>query len=443
MSLVSNIVLTKQFFWILSSLIIVYAMGFINLWMTALAQYGFIVFAILVVIDLMLLLFIGKKPIFERKYKERLYLGDENTITIQLKLQGSFVWNYELNEGFPDFKQDGNTTFRGLISGSKSTEIKYILRPTKRGLYQFNSAYLFLSTFLKLVERRIIYDKVNTFQVYPSVIQMKKYELLVFQQQKTSAGIKRIRRLGNATEFEQIKNYVAGDELKTINWKATSRRNELMVNQYQDEKSQPIYCIIDKSRTMQMEFNGLNLLDYSINSTLVFSNICLLKGDKFGLLTFSDKMGSQLPADKSSTQMKRVMDLLYDQKTRFKDANFELLQSVVRQKIKTRSLILLFSNFENEFAMRRALPYLIQMNKKHLFVVVFFQNADLKELAYKKSYAVRDLYTSVVAERMITMKARMAREMKQYGIQTILTNPEELSANVINKYLELKAKGRF
>jgi uncharacterized protein (DUF58 family) len=249
--------------------------------------------------------------------------------------------------------------------------------------------------------------------------------------------------LGNATEFEQIRNYVAGDELKTINWKATSRKNELMVNQYQDEKSQPIYCIIDKSRTMQMEFNGLTLLDHSINSTLVFSNICLLKGDKFGLLTFSDKMGSQLPADKSSTQMKRIMDLLYDQKTKFKDANFELLQSVVRQKIKTRSLILLFSNFENEFAMRRALPYLIQMNKKHLLVVVFFQNSDLKELAYNRSYNVRDLYTSVVAERMITMKARMAREMKQFGIQTILTNPEELSANVINKYLELKARGRF
>jgi uncharacterized protein (DUF58 family) len=175
----------------------------------------------------------------------------------------------------------------------------------------------------------------------------------------------------------------------------------------------------------------------------VFSNICLLKGDKFGLLTFSDKMGSQLPADKSSTQMKRVMDLLYDQKTQFKDANFELLQSVVRQKIKTRSLILLFSNFENEFAMHRALPYLIQMNKKHLLVVVFFQNSDLKELAYKRSYNVRDLYTSVVAERMITMKARMTREMKQFGIQTILTNPEELSTNVINKYLELKARGRF
>jgi hypothetical protein len=440
---ISNILLTKRFFWVLSTFVVLYATAFIDPRMLAVAEYAFIALAVLVGLDLVLLLLISKKPTFKRTFNERLNLGDENSVTIQMTTVGAFPWNYELNEGFPDFKQDRITTFKGKISFKEPVSIKYQLQPKKRGLFHFNDAFLFLSTFLKLVERRIVYPNLDAFQVYPSVLQMKKYELLVFQQQKTGSGIKRIRRLGNATEFEQIRNYVAGDELKTINWKATSRKNELMVNQYQDEKSQSVYCIIDKSRTMQMEFDGLNILDYSINSTLVFANICLLKGDKFGMLTFSDKMGAQIPADKSGTQMKRVMDTLYAQKTKFKDANFEQLQSVVRQKIKTRSLLLLFSNFENEFAMRRALPYLMQMNKKHLLVVIFFQNSDLKELAYKPHYSLNELYTSVVAERMITMKARMAREMKQFGIQTILTNPEELSANVINKYLELKARGSF
>ena len=440
---ISNILLTKRFFWVLSTFVVLYATAFIDPRMLAVAEYAFIALAVLVGLDLVLLLLISKKPTFKRTFNERLNLGDENSVTIQMSTVGAFPWNYELNEGFPDFKQDRTTTFKGKISYKEPVSIKYQLQPKKRGLFHFNDAFLFLSTFLRLVERRIIFPNLDAFQVYPSVLQMKKYELLVFQQQKTGSGIKRIRRLGNATEFEQIRNYVAGDELKTINWKATSRKNELMVNQYQDEKSQSVYCIIDKSRTMQMEFDGLNILDYSINSTLVFANICLLKGDKFGMLTFSDKMGAQIPADKSGTQMKRVMDTLYAQKTKFKDANFEQLQSVVRQKIKTRSLLLLFSNFENEFAMRRALPYLMQMNKKHLLVVIFFQNSDLKELAYKPHYSLNDLYTSVVAERMITMKARMAREMKQFGIQTILTNPEELSANVINKYLELKARGSF
>ncbi|NCA20837.1 MAG: DUF58 domain-containing protein [Crocinitomicaceae bacterium] len=230
---ISNILLTKRFFWVLSTFVVLYATAFIDPRMLAVAEYAFIALAVLVGLDLVLLLLISKKPTFKRTFNERLNLGDENSVTIQMTTVGAFPWNYELNEGFPDFKQDRVTTFKGKISFKEPVSIKYQLQPKKRGLFHFNDAFLFLSTFLKLVERRIVYPNLDAFQVYPSVLQMKKYELLVFQQQKTGSGIKRIRRLGNATEFEQIRNYVAGDELKTINWKATSRKNELMVNQYQ------------------------------------------------------------------------------------------------------------------------------------------------------------------------------------------------------------------
>jgi uncharacterized protein (DUF58 family) len=443
MGVVNNILLTRRFFWFFSTAIIIYACGFVIPLFESIGSYLLFVLLILVSIDLLLLLTSGGKPEFSRNFNERLNLGDENAVILSIRNNSRFSFNYELNEGFPDFQQEREKVFFGKLSSGEKTEIKYNLLPKKRGKFNFNDAFLFFRTFIGLIERRFIYDEKDTFHVYPSVLQMKKYELLVFQQQKTASGIKRIRRLGNAKEFEQIRNYVQGDELKTINWKATSRRMELMVNQYQEEKSQHVYCIVDKSRTMQLEFDGLNLLDYSINSSLVFANICLLKGDKFGLFTFSDKIGTQIPADSSSSQMKLVIDALYNQKTKFRDANYELLQSNIRQKIKTRSLLLLFSNFENEFAMRRALPYLQQINKKHLLIVVFFQNSELKKIAYLSPLSLNQLYTGIIAERMITMKARMARELKQYGIQTILTNPEELSAGVINKYLELKARGSF
>lgn len=442
MNLIGNILLTRRFFVLFSGLVVLYGFGYIQPFCADLAVYGFIVIGILCVIDLMILILFGKEPTLHRKFQERLNLGDENKIQLELTGKSAFVLRYELSEGFPDFKQDRSTTFYGRL-GRKTKLISYYIKPRKRGLYHFNPIYMFLKSDLGLVERRHVIQKETPLYVYPSVLQMKKYELLVFQHQKAGSGIKKVRRLGTATEFEQIRNYVPGDELKTINWKATSRKNELMVNQYQDEKSQAVYCIIDKSRTMQMEFDGMTVLDYAINSTLVFSNICLLKGDKIGLMTYSDKLGAQIPADRKNGQMKVIMDALYRQQTKFMDANFELLQTQVRQKIKTRALLLLFTNFENEFAMRRALPYLIQMNKRNRLVVIFFQNNDLKDLAYRQHFSVSELYTSVVAERMLTSKVRMAREMKQYGIQTILTTPQELSVSVINKYLEMKAKGSF
>ena len=214
-----------------------------------------------------------------------------------------------------------------------------------------------------------------------------------------------------------------------------------MVNQYQEEKSQHIYCIIDKSRNMQVQFEGLSMLDYSINSTLVFANIALRKGDKTGLITFSDKIGTQLPADKSGGQMRRIIEELYNQKTHYLEPNYELLYQSVRRTIKTRSLLVLFTNFETEFAMRRALPMLRRLNQKHVLVVVFFQNTDLQELAYQQAKNTKEIYQSTVAERMTSMKGRITQELQKNGIQTILTLPSELSINTINKYLELKAKG--
>ena len=395
----------------------------------------------LTMIDL-LLVFSNSTPIVvERKVNNRLNLGDENKVTLTVKNNTSQPISFSLIEGYPVEMQDRSTVLNGLLSSSSIKEFSYQFTPKKRGEYQFGDVFLIIRSMFFLASRRIDVPLKETIHVYPSVLQLKKYELLVFQQQKTSVGIKKIRRLGNNSEFEQIKNYVQGDELKSINWKATSRRNELMVNQYQEEKSQSIYCIIDKSRSMQMEFDALSMLDYSINSSLVFTNIALKKGDKAGLITYSDKIGTMLPAERSGSQMRRIQETLYNQKSLFKEANYELLYQSVRRTIKTRSLLVLFTNFETEFAMRRAIPILRKLNQKHILVVVFFQNSELQELAFRPSKTVQEVYQATIAEKLISVKAKIARELKQNGIQTVLTLPEELSINTINKYLELKAKG--
>lgn len=376
-----------------------------------------------------------------RKINNRLNLGDENKVKIKIENNTAQPISFSMIEGYPVEMQDRSSVLKGILSPSGSKEFTYSFLPKRRGKFEFGDGFIIIRSMFFLASRRIDVQLSETVHVYPSVLQMKKYELMVFQQQKTSAGIKRIRRLGNNSEFEQIKNYVQGDDLKAINWKATSRRNELMINQYQEEKSQSIYCIIDKSRSMQMEFDALSMLDYSINASLVFSNIALKKGDRAGLITYSDKIGTLLPAERSSGQMRRIQETLYNQQTLFKESNYELLYQSVRKTVKTRSLLVLFTNFETEFAMRRAIPMLRKLNKKHILVVVFFQNTELQDLAFRPSKTIQEVYQATVAEKLISTKSKIARELKQNGIQTVLTLPEELSINTINKYLELKARG--
>ncbi len=386
--------------------------------------------------------FLNTNPIkFQRNLQSRLNLGDPNEIEIVLENLSGQPHAFTLYEGYPLDLQDRSTSYSGLLLPHATKSYKYFYTPKKRGDLQFRNPFLIIRSFLFLINKKLEIEHESNVHVYPSVLQLKKYELLVFQQQKISSGIKKIRRLGNNSEFEQIKNYVQGDELKTINWKATSRKGELMINQYQEEKSQHVFLVIDKSRNMQMEFDDLTMLDYSINSALVFSNIALRKGDKTGLITFSDKIGSLLPADGSALQMKRIIETLYNQKTYFRESNYELLYQSLSKTARTRSLIILYTNFETEFAMRRALPILRQINQKHVLVVVFFQNNELTNMAYQDITTVKTLYETAIAERMITIKTKIAQELKRNGIQNILTKPEDLSINTINKYLELKAKG--
>ncbi len=270
---------------------------------------------------------------------------------------------------------------------------------------------------------------------------MHKYELLAASNRLTDYGVKRIRRVGNASEFDQIKHYVYGDDPRTINYKATARTSQLMVNTYEEEKSQPIYCLIDKGRSMKMPFNGMTLLDYAINSSLMVINTALHKGDKVGLITFSKNIDDIIPADKSRKQRNIILEALYAQKTDFKEPNYERLCIYVRRKLNQRSLIILYTNFETLNATRRQLRYLKTLAKNHLVLVAFFENTEFEKILDSSIDNAEDAFRKGTAEKMSNDKRLIVKELNRNGIHTILSKPEELTINSINKYLEFKARG--
>ena len=190
-----------------------------------------------------------------------------------------------------------------------------------------------------------------------------------------------------------------------------------------------------------MPFDGLSLMDYAINTALAISNIILKKQDKAGLLTFSDVIGATLKAERDTGQLKRIMEALYREKERPGEANFELLYEGVRRLIGMRSLLLLFTNFESSYALERALPTLRRLNRSHLLVVVFFENTEIRKLASEEVQKTADIYRQTVARQFLQEKKEMVTKLRQYGIQGVLTRPEDLTLNTINKYLELKSRG--
>lgn len=435
-----NLYLPYEFFIGLLGIAIIFVLGFVWPPFFIIGQATMALFLALAGLEFVILQF-RKNPIAGlRSVMNPLSVGDDNKVKIIITNNYNFSVRAIVYDNPPNQIQLRNLHFKAILGAGESREFAYVIHPNERGEYKFYDIYVYCSTLTHLVQRKATVEQKQVVPAYPSIIQMKKYELKVFAKTAVT-GIKKIRRLGHNNEFEQIKNYVQGDDFRTVNWKATSRRNELMVNQYQDEREQQVYAIIDKSRSMRMPFNELTLLDYAINSTLAFANICIRKGDKAGLMTFSDKLGSKLHAERSKNQLSKIMEVLYHQKTRFLEANFEMLYHGIRNHIKGRSLIMLYTNIESDYALKRILPLLRRINQLHVLVVIFFENTEVEKASLMEPKHVRDIYFKTFAEKYTMDKKKIALELRKNGIQTVLTNPEDLTIDSINKYLELKARG--
>lgn len=370
----------------------------------------------------------------------RFSIGDENPVELELENKYVFPTRVSVIDELPAQFQERNWLRKAWIPANGKTVIDYSLRPTSRGEYHFGNINVYAHGPLQLVKRRYVFPGEETIKVYPSYIQMRRYQLLAVSNKLQEVGVKRIRRLGHSMEFEQIKEYVRGDDYRTINWKATARKDSLMVNSYTDERSQQIYCLINKGRVMKMPFGGMTLLDYAINASLVLSNVALVKQDKAGLITYAEALDAFIPADKKPTQMNLILETLYKQHTRFLEGDSEKLFSAIRNRITNRSLLILFTNFESLESLQREMPALKKIAHYHLLLVVFFENTELRSLVEKKATSLEEIYIKTIAEKFAFEKRQMVKELQKNGIISILTTPENLTVNTVNKYLELKTR---
>jgi len=437
----NKIYLNNFFFYVLMGFVVCFVLAYFFpalLHATILLLYVALGFT---VIDFLLLFATNQKFKATRNTPEKFSNGDENPVVIKMESGYSFPVAIKVIDEIPFQFQVRNFEIKRKIASGALDSFEYNLRPVSRGEYHFGRLNVYVSSPLHLVSRRFIFDEGAMVPTYPSYIQLRKYDLMAFSNRLFQYGLKKIRRIGHTMEFEQIKEYVSGDDIRTINWKATAKKNQLMVNQFQDERSQSVYMVIDKGRVMKMPFNGLSLLDYAINSTLVLSNIILKKQDKAGMFAFSKKVENRVAAERRSTQMQRILENLYNIKTNFFESDFGRLYADIKKHITQRSLILLYTNFETVDGLKRQLPYLKGIAHSHMLVVVFFENIELEQLINTKSKNIQDVYDQVIAEKLAFEKRLIVNELKKYGIHSVLTKPDNLTIESINKYLEIKARG--
>jgi uncharacterized protein (DUF58 family) len=436
-----NLFFSQRFFYLMLGIaalfVVSYAIEVIYgiVWLILFAALGFTLLELIY-------LFTSKNNVsVTRVLPEKLSNGDPNEVNLILNNHSGLRLYVKVIDELPEQFQIRDFALKTVLNPRRKNTLRYQIRPTKRGVYQFGRVHVFASTWLGLVQRRFSSAEVQTIKCYPAFMALRNLNIRAIANEQVTMGSRKIRRIGTTMEFEQIKEYVLGDDIRTINWKSTAKRGQLMVNQFQDEKSQDIYVAIDTGRTMEMPFHELSLLDYSINSSLMLLSLVLAKYDRAGMFTFGKRMENVVMADKKPNQLQQIIECLYAIETKFEESNFAVLYAQLKRRIAHRSLIILYTNFESMDGMQRNLPFLIGMNKNHLLLVVFFKNKKIAEMAQLSPKNMDEFAEKIIASKMEFDKRLMVRELAKHGILSLLTAPEDLNVAVMNKYLEIKGRG--
>lgn len=439
MRIFKGLFLNQIFFRAMFGIIFGFCLGFFWPFFMVISQLLLFALALLCLVDLIFLFW--KKEIISgsREVNDKLSNFDENLVQIHLKNHLNFKVSLSIFEEIPAQFQLFDFKITGEISAHKERTFKYVLEPKTRGIYGFGKTIVMVQSPLKLLERKVVLSTEKQIKVYPSFLRLNQFNLKNFNYSTEQFGQKKLRRVGHSMEFEQIKNYVRGDDMRTINWKSTAKHQKLMVNQYVDEKAQQIYCVVDKGRLMKMPFEEKTLLDYSLNASLILANIVLQNHDRVGFFTFSKQLENVVKAERRTTQLQKIQESLYNVQTDFQESDFGKLYTQIKHQITQRSLLVLFTNFDSMDALHRQLPYLMGINRSHLLLVVFFRNTEMENRLQVE--VEEDLYERAIIEKFLYEKQQIVLELRKHGIQAVLSHPDDLIVNTINKYLEIKSRG--
>ena len=432
---------TNRLYLLLGGNILLFIIAFFIPQLYNIAIEAVIVLAGLLLLDMILLVFRPADIVsLERIASVRFSNGDDNEVLLEFHNRYPYPVFVSVIEELPFQFQDRNFLQKAKVSAGERYTFRYVLRPVERGVYNFGYTNVVVRRSLGMVTRRFVFNNEQVVRVYPSFHQLRHFELYGYMNRLSELGVHKRRVIGHSMEFDHIKPYTKGDDVRMLNWKASARSGNLMVNNYVEERSQQVYSVIDKGRTMKMPFNGLSLLDYAINASLVFSNVAINKGDRAGVITFTENKVETLAASNKRVQVNKILETLYSQETHWQESDYEALSVQLRSNLSTRSLLMLYTNFESMSSLQRQLPYLRRLARYHLLLVVFFENTEIKKVTEMQAHDMEDIYKQTIAQKFAYDKKLIVKELAKYGIMSLLSTPEHLTLNVVNKYLELKSR---
>ena len=376
----------------------------------------------------------------ERELLKVASLAKKHKVHILINNRSRRAARITIKDDLPQEFEADQTEFKTRLPGRSRFVIDYRFQPRVRGSFNLQFIFLRIRSPLGLWKKMLAIPVSNQVHVYPDMKQLSEYALLARTNRLSLLGLKRTRKIGQDNEFERLRDFTEDDNFKHIDWTSTARRNKLTVRDFQANQSQRIIFMMDCGRMMTNESHGLNMLDHSLNAILMLSYIALQRGDSVGLICFSEHVDRFVPARAGKGQMNHLLHAVFDRQARHVESRYDQAFVYLGTKCLQRSLVILVTNVIDDVNSKQVEKYLGTLVGRHLPVGVMLRDHSLFDPADLAPRTVSDVYRAAAAAEILTWRHQVITDLNHRGVLSLDVFPEDMTAPLINKYLEIKAR---
>lgn len=395
---------------------------------------------VIALVDL-LSLFGTKRLRAERRCGAVASLGESQEVELTVENLGRRRLRMRVRDDVPATFGVEPAEFVVNVPAASLAALVYKIVPHRRGTHAFRRVDALVSSRFGYWQRNVTVPCVTQIRVYPDVRQIARYTVLARRDKLSTMGVRRSRKLGTDNEFERLRDYAEGDEPRHMDWRASARRRKLTVRAHQVNQSQRLIFLIDCGRMMAGDTgDGLSPLDHALNAMLMLAHVALIRGDQVGLLAFSDTIKAYVPPGGGAKRINRIVHSVHNLFPQLVEPRYDRAFVELEKRCRKRSLVVLVTNLFDDVNAQIVADHLGNVVGKHLPMGVFLRDHDIFSLADTAPDSGPGLYTAAAAAALLTWRERALAGLRLRGVLTLDVFPGDLTAPLINQYLQIKAR---
>lgn len=432
--------ITKRFIYLLAAGIPIVALSLLlNNSLTIFIIYNLIC---VVVLSVDYMLSDDQKNIYiQRIGGDSLSIYEKESISFEVYNNSNRKLYIELKDEMPEFHFNCEVILmKGEISPREKKVFSYTVEPTKRGVFLFKTLHVKYEGKLRFCMKLFKLRLDREYRVYPNLKNLRKYRLSICNNRMFRQGKRSLRMLGKGSSFESLREYVYGDEYRKINWSATARAGKPILNQYEPEKNQHVYMLIDTGRPMSHTIRGYRKLDMVVNTAVVLSDVVNQNDDKSGLLIFNTDVSNMIMPGKGAGHRNKILEALYHIDYTKETSNFEEAFFHLKKKERHRSIIFLLTDFDTVEEAEVMMRSLSVISRNNVVVLILIKDEKLEKIASQNANDNKEVFDKGVALELMQERRRIIEVLNRRGVLCVECPAEKIEYTVINKYIQVKNK---